>query len=40
MQYVIWTNPGGGLCNMDQWCKSQYLYKVLGKYFIGCQFFV
>jgi len=35
MQCVIWTNPGGGLCNMDQCYKWQYLYKVLGKCFIG-----
>jgi len=25
MQCVIWTNPGGGSCNMDQWHKWQYL---------------
>jgi len=36
MQYVIWTNPGGDLCNMDGCYKWQYLYKVLGrKCFIG-----
>jgi len=35
MQCVIWTNPGGGLCNMDRCYKWQYLYKVLGKCFIG-----
>ena len=35
MQYVIWTNPGGGLCNMDRCYKWQYLYKVLGKCFIA-----
>jgi len=40
MQCVIWTNPGGGLCNMDQWYKCQYLYKVLRKCFTGYQFFV
>ena len=27
--------PGGGLCNMDRCYKWQYLYKVLGKCFIG-----
>jgi len=35
MQCVIWTKPGGGLCNMDPCYKWQYLYKVLGKCFIG-----
>jgi len=35
MQCVIWTNPGGGLCNMDQCYKRQYLYKVRGKCFIS-----
>jgi len=35
MQCVIWTKPGGGLCNMDQCYKLQYLYEVLGKCFIG-----
>jgi len=25
MQCVIWTNHGGGLCNMNQWYKLQYL---------------
>jgi len=35
MQCVIWTNPGGGLCNTDQSYKWQYLCKVLGKCFIG-----
>jgi len=35
-----WTNPGGGLCNMDQCYKWQYLYKVLAKCLIGYQFFV
>jgi len=35
MQCVIWTNPGGGLCNMDRCYKWQYLYEVLGKCFIG-----
>ena len=35
MQCVIWTNPGGGLCNMVQCYKWQYLYKVLGKCFVG-----
>jgi len=29
---VIWTNPGGVLCNMDQCYKWQCLYKVLGKF--------
>jgi len=33
MQCVLWTSPVGGLCNMDQWYKSQYLYKILGKCF-------
>jgi len=23
MQCVIWTNSGGGSCNMDQWYESQ-----------------
>jgi len=40
MQCVIWTNPGVGLRDMDQWYKWQYLYKVFGKCFIGYQFFV
>jgi len=37
MQCVIWTNPGGGLCNMemDRCYKWQYLYKAPGKCFIG-----
>jgi len=35
MQCIIWTNPDGGLCNMDRCYKWQYLYKVLGKCFIG-----
>jgi len=35
MQCVIWTNPGGNLCHMDQCYKLQYLYEVLGKCFIG-----
>jgi len=35
MQCAIWTNPGGGSCNMDRCYKWQYLYKVLGKCFIG-----
>jgi len=37
MQCVIWTNPGGGLCNMvmDRCYKWQYLYKVPGKCFKG-----
>ena len=35
MLCVIWTNPCGGLCNMDRCYKWQYLYKVLGKCFIG-----
>jgi len=35
MQCVIWNNPGGGLCNMDRCYKWQYLYKVLGKCFLG-----
>jgi len=35
IQCVIWTNPGGGLCNMDPCYKWQYLCKILGKCFIG-----
>ena len=35
MQCVIWTNPGGGLCNLDRCYKWQYLYRALGKCFIG-----
>ena len=35
MQCVIWTNPGGGLCNMDRCYRWQYLYKVLGKCFVS-----
>jgi len=27
--------PGGGLCDMDRCYKWQYLYKVLGRCFIG-----
>jgi len=34
MQCLIWTNSGGGLCNMDRCYKWQYLYKVVGKCFI------
>jgi len=35
MQCVIWTNPGGGLCNMDQCYKYNTCIKYLGKCFIG-----
>jgi len=35
MQCVIGTNPGCGLCNVIRCYKWQYLYKVLGKCFLG-----